>query len=144
MRNTRTVAAVAAALMAGPVVAACSSSTGPALRATIKGKVSVNSQLGSIPDCPTGSARSVQDFVPTATLSATSSSVVSGTVGTDSTYQMSSLTPGQYLMGYDRFAVFGSDTLVFNATPSIGRLQVNAGEVGTADYSIDGATCKQH
>lgn len=144
MRNTRTMAALAAALVAGPLVAACGSSTGPALPATIQGKVSVSSQLGTIPDCPTGTARSVQDFVPTATLSATPSALVSGSVGADSTYKMSSLTPGLYLMGYDRFAVFGSDTLVFNATPSIGRLQVNAGDVGTADYSIDGATCRQH
>ncbi|MDP2480776.1 MAG: DUF4382 domain-containing protein [Candidatus Palauibacterales bacterium] len=111
---------------------------------TIQGRVSVSGQLGAIPECPAGTARSVQDFVPTATLSTDPNAVSSGTVGADSAYSIDFVAPGTYLMGYDRYAVFGNDTLQFNATPSIGQLSVGSGESATADYTIDGATCKQH
>jgi hypothetical protein len=144
MKHSKRYAAGAAALMLVSAAAACGGSTGPAARATIRGAVTLGSQLDSVPACPAGSARSAQDFVPTATLSTNSNAVHSGTVGADGTYSMASVQPGVYLMGYDRFAVFGNDTLQFNATPSIGQLSVGSGETATVDYTIDGATCHQH
>lgn len=111
---------------------------------TIQGKVSLNTQLGSLPDCPAGSPRSVQDFVPTATLATDANAVSSGVVGTDSTYSMQFLAPGNYLMGYDRNVVFGNDTLQLNATILPNQILLSSGQTVTVNYTIDGATCKQH
>lgn len=113
---------------------------------SINGKVSLDqSQVTAIPDCPTGTARSIEDFIPTATLSSDPTAVSSGTVAADSTYTIDFLTPDTYLMAYEDSVAFGaSDTLVFQATPSSDQVTLASGDTATVNYTITSATCIQH
>jgi hypothetical protein len=111
---------------------------------TIAGRVDVDAQVAGIPDCPAGTARSVQDFVPTATLSTDASAVSSGTVQADSSYAIDFLAPATYLMGSEDTVAFDNDTLLFAATPSADQVTLASGDSATVDYTITSATCREH
>jgi len=113
--------------------------------ASVTGTVSLDgSQLSALPECPTGTSRSVEDFVPTATLSSDASVVSSGTVQSDGSYTIDFLAPDTYLMGFEDSVAFDNDTLVLDATPSQDQVTLASGDQATVDYSITAASCLEH
>jgi len=111
----------------------------------ISGTVTLDqSQLSALPECPTGTSRSVEDFIPTATRASDETSVSSGSVSSDGSYTIDFLAPDSYMMGFEDSVAFDNDTLVFDATPSQDQVTLATGDTATVDYSITAASCLEH
>lgn len=109
---------------------------------TIQGTVSLGSGLSALPDCPSGTSRTLAAFVPTATLSTDASAVSSGTVQGDGTYAIDFLSPATYQMGYEGTIDFdGGFQLQFDATPTKSQVDLGSGQSATVDYTVNSATC---
>ena len=95
----------------------------------------------SIPECG-GAARSVEDFVPTATSASDTETVKSAEVAGDGSYTIGTVSPGDWTMGFESEIDFDDgDVLTFGADVSPGTVTVEAGAEATADYTITSASC---
>lgn len=111
------------------------------LTGSIAGTVTVDNSV-TIPTCG-GSARSVQDFVPTATATlGTGSATEQGSVAADGSYEIDYLTPATWTMGYvAKVGYQGGDTLRFTATADPGSVDVTSGAKAASDYTVTSAQC---
>lgn len=95
----------------------------------------------SVPECG-GDARSVEDFVPTATLASDTETVKSADVGSDGSFTFDAVAAGDWTMGFESEADFeNGDVLTFEADVDPGTVTVEAGAEATADYTITAASC---
>lgn len=107
----------------------------------ISGTVAV-ADTASIPECPVGTARSVEDFVPEARDPSTGDLVKSGTVQSDGSYEISFVAPGDYDMAFaEAITTSDSTELSFSATVAPEQVTVQSGQESTADYTITAASC---
>ena len=94
----------------------------------------------SFPSC-NGTTRTVEDFVPQALAAGTDSVVKTGTVGSDGSYSIRFLSPGDYDMTYADTVILDPDSVFFTASPSTGTATIESGMESTVDYTIEGVTC---
>lgn len=106
---------------------------------SIEGAVASNVE---IPECPAGTARGVEDFVPTATGPDAAEMIKTATVNPDSSFTFSFLAPGDWAMGFEENVEAGGSTLVFDAMVNPQTVSVSSGQSGTVDYTITTATCQ--
>lgn len=114
-----------------------------ATEAAVAGEIAGTVQTGdevTIPECG-GAARSVQDFVPTATASDDAETVKSTEVAEDGSYLFDLVAPGDWSMGFEAEIGFETETLTFEADVSSETVTVQSGSQATADYTITSATC---
>jgi hypothetical protein len=100
-----------------------------------------------LPDCPPGEPRSIQDFIPTATLMGILDGegnpiVRSGTVAEDGSFQISFLAPGSYSMGHVAELTLGEFVLSFTAGVEPAEVTVGSGDVEGVVYTIQSAQCE--
>ncbi len=101
----------------------------------------------TIPECPAGTARSLMDFIPTATsddyVDGDGNPIVRfGNVADGGSFQIGFLAAGSYTLGYEDLALEG---WTLNFTASVEPTQVTVGDVdveGVA-YTIEAATCDE-
>jgi hypothetical protein len=103
----------------------------------------------SIPACPDGEERSLQDFVPLAAavslLDEDGNGIVrSGEVDDDGAFSIDYVDPDDYAMSFEAEIAFGDDhKLVFEATVEPAQVTVPDGEaVEGVIYTVVGATCE--
>ena len=104
----------------------------------LAGSVAGTVELVAIPQCPEGTDRTIQDFVPTATLNGFLDGegqpiVRTGTMEADGTFRIGFLPPGSYTMGYMGSIDVGltdptSHQLVFTADVSSEQVTILASE----------------
>lgn len=95
----------------------------------------------SIPECG-GSARSVEDFVPTAALASDPETVKSASVAGDGSFALDVVAPGDWNLGFTSEVDFeDGDVLTFDADVSPETVTVEAGAESTADYTVTAASC---
>jgi hypothetical protein len=101
-----------------------------------------------LPECPEGETRSLQDFIPTATLSGGivdgegDPIVRSGTVAADGSFQIGFLAPGTYNLGYEAEMELGEFVLRFTATFEPTQVDVGNEDVDGVVYTIESAQCQ--
>ncbi len=119
----------------------------PASAGAILGTVALASGV-TIPECPTGDARAITDFVPTATSLALVDGdgnpiVRNGSVAADGTFQIRFLVPGGYTLGYRSQVAMGEDfVLTFTATVDPTQVTVAHAEVAGVAYTVQTAACQ--
>lgn len=102
----------------------------------------------TIPECPAGTARGLDDFVPTATAHELTDDegapiVRTGTTSSEGTFQVLGLTPDGYTMGYMAESEYEGATLEWTATVDPTDVDVGEGEdVTDVAYTITGASCE--
>jgi hypothetical protein len=102
----------------------------------------------TLPDCPPGEPRSIQDFIPTATLMGILDGegnpiVRSGAVAEDGSFQISFLAPGSYSLGHVAELTLGEFVLSFSAVVEPGEVTVGADDVTGVVYTIQSAQCQE-
>jgi hypothetical protein len=100
-----------------------------------------------LPECPPGEPRSIQDFIPTATLTGILDGegnpiVRSGAVAEDGSFQISFLAPGSYSLGHVAALTLGEFVLSFSAVVEPGEVTVGADDVTGVVYTIQSAQCQ--
>ncbi len=100
-----------------------------------------------LPDCPPTESRSIQDFIPTATLVGILDGegnpiVRSGAVAQDGSFQISFLPPGVYSLGYVAELALGDFVLSFTAEVEPGEVTVGTEDVTGVVYTIQSAQCQ--
>ncbi len=108
---------------------------------SIRGTVSLAD--GVTPPMCGGVARSIQDFVPTATATVDGSpSTEQGSVAADGSYWIDYLAPTTWQMGYlEKIGYDNGDTLRFTAAIDRASVDVASGATASADFTVTGATC---
>jgi hypothetical protein len=114
------------------------------------GSVTGTVRLGTnvtIPECPAGTATSIVDFVPTATIQGLLDGegnpiVRAGSVAEGGAFQIGFLPPGTFSMGYVASIDLTTDHLVFTAEVMPTEVTVNDGEVSGLTYTIQSAECQ--
>ncbi len=101
----------------------------------------------TIPECPAGTTRSVQDFVPTATaqtlLDDEGMAIVrTGAMLEGGGFVMSYLSPDTYTMGYESQVDFEGASLSFTATVDPTEATVADGEFDGVAYTVTAASCQ--
>lgn len=99
----------------------------------------------AIPECPAGTPRSIEDFIPTAT----STSLVgpdgpivrTGVVAADGAFTIAFLAPSTYTLGYVGTLELGDDDLVFTASVDPAQAVVADTDVEGVTYTIESAQC---
>ncbi|HZD03639.1 MAG TPA: DUF4382 domain-containing protein [Longimicrobiales bacterium] len=99
----------------------------------------------TIPECPAGTARSVEDFIPTATSQSFVGGdgqpiVRTGTVAADGTFQITFLAPDTYTLGFVDTLELEGFNLVFTASMDPTEATV-AGDVEGVTYTVQTAEC---
>lgn len=106
---------------------------------SVSGTVSLDDGV-TIPECPAGTGRSVEDFVPQLEQSGEVES--SGIVDSDGSWSAGFVAPGTYDAGYaESVDVGGNSTLEFTADPSDSQVTVESGQDASLDYTITAASC---
>lgn len=100
-----------------------------------------------LPECPAGTPRSVQDFVPTATAQTLvddegGAIVRTGAMLDGGGFVMSYLTPDTYTLGYQAELDLGTATFAFTASVDPTEATVTDGEFDGVAYTITAATCE--
>lgn len=101
----------------------------------------------TIPACPSEEPRSIQDFIPTATLLGIldgegSPIVRSGAVAEDGSFQISFLAPGSYSLGHMAELTLGEFVLSFTAGVEPEEMTVGSEDVTGVVYTIQSAECR--
>lgn len=101
----------------------------------------------TIPQCPAGTDRSLEDFLPLATAQtlvddAGAAVVRSGSVDEDGEFEFSFVEPDTYDMGFDAVLELGDFDLHFEATVDPAQVTVADADVEGVTYTITGATCE--
>jgi Domain of unknown function (DUF4382) len=115
--------------------------------ATLSGAVALASGV-TVPACPAGTPRSIQDFVPTLTaatlLDASNLPLVrTGTVAADGSFAVAFLAPDTYTLGYMAETNLNTHELVWTATVTPASVTIASDdddETGIA-YTVTGVTC---
>lgn len=100
----------------------------------------------SIPQCPEGTDRSIQDFVPTATAQALvddegNAVVRTGVVDASGDFSIGFLAPDTYTLGFAEVGL-GEVKLVWTATVSLAEVTVTEGaQIEGVAYTLTGASC---
>jgi hypothetical protein len=115
--------------------------------ATLTGTVALASGV-SVPDCPAGTPRSIQDFVPTLTaatlLDASNNPLVrTGTVAADGTFAVTFVAPDAYTLGYVADTNLNTHELVWTATVTPASVTIASDDDDGAGivYTVTGVTC---
>lgn len=100
-----------------------------------------------MPECPAGTPRSVQDFVPMATAQTLVDDEAAPIVRTGAMldgggFVMSYLSPDTYTMGYQAEITLDGATLGFTATVDPTEVVVTEGEFDGVAYTITAASCQ--
>ena len=123
-------------------------SMGSAVRGAIALAADAEGTSIALPQCPAGQDRTIGDFIPTATATTLTDGegtviVRTGSVKDDQTFEIGSLEPDAYTMGYESELVFDAVKLVWSATVDPTEIAVVAGEdVSGVAYTILGASCE--
>ena len=101
-----------------------------------------------IPDCPPGEPRSMQDFIPSATLMGILDGegnpiVRSGAVAEDGSFQISFLAPGAYSLGHVAGLTLGDFVLSFTAGVEPDEVTLGGEDVTGVVYTIQSAQCQE-
>jgi hypothetical protein len=102
----------------------------------------------SFPTCPEETTpRTIQDFIPTATLMGVVDGdgnpiVRSGTVFEDGSFTIGFLPPGTYDMGYEGSLILGANVLTFTATVEPEEVILTDASFDEMVYTITSATCE--
>jgi len=119
----------------------------------IRGTVALAMDGGNpitLPECPPGQPRSIQDFIPTGTLVGVLDGegdpiVRSGVVSQEGTFQIGFLAPGGYVMGYVGELTLGAEgnehVLAFTASVDPAQVTVGGEDVEGVAYTIQQAAC---
>lgn len=111
----------------------------------IRGTVALDASV-EIPECPAGSPRSVEDFIPTATaqnLTGTDGPIVrNGAVAADGSFAISFLAPDTYTLGHVGALELGDFELVFTASVEPAEATVEDTDVEGVVYTIESAACE--
>ena len=113
--------------------------------ASLTGEVVLGSNV-TIAECPAGTARSVEDFVPTATAQTLVDDeedpvVRTGEVDEDGEFEIDFLEADDYDLGFEPVVDFGDFALTFTATVDPAEVTIEDEDVGNVTYTITGATC---
>ena len=115
--------------------------------ATLAGTVVLASGV-TVPECPAGTARSIEDFVPTLTAAtlldeANQPVVRTGTVAADGTFEVTFLAPDAYTLGSVSETNLDTHKLVWTATvtPACATIAGNDDDKAGIVYTITGVTC---
>lgn len=114
---------------------------------SISGTVALGTDV-EIPECPAGTARSLEDFVPRATATSLTDDegnalVVSGETDEDGSFVIDPVNADTWDLGFESDIELEDATLVFAA--DVDPAQVTVADGGTADgveYTITSATCE--
>lgn len=112
----------------------------------ISGTVALGTDV-SIPECPAGTARTIKDFIPTATvigmLDGEGQPIVrSGPVDEGGAFHIGFVPSLSYTMGYVGTLTLGTDQLTFTATVDPAQVTVSGAEVTGVAYTIQSAQCQ--
>jgi len=122
----------------------------PASALAIRGNVAlgVDSENNpiTIPQCPEGEARTIQDFIPTATINGLLDGdgnpiVRTAEVAEDGSFGIGFLVPGTYTMGYVGALTLGDWVLSFTASVEPGEVSLVDVPFEEVDYIIASAQC---
>ena len=113
--------------------------------ASVTGEVVLGASV-TIPECPAGTARSVEDFVPTATAQTLVDDeedpvVRTGDVDEDGDFEIDFLEADDYDLGFESVVDFGDFALTFVATVDPDEITIDDEDVEDVTYTITGATC---
>jgi hypothetical protein len=113
---------------------------------SITGTVALGTGV-TIPECPTGTGTSIEDFVPTATIQGLldgegSPIARAGSVAEGGAFQIGFLPTGTFSMGYVASIDLTTNHLVFTAEVSPTEVTVTDGEVSGVTYTIQSAACQ--
>ena len=113
---------------------------------SISGTVALGTGV-TVPQCPTGTARTVADFIPKATAAtlkdASNNAIVrTGTVAANGTFSISPVDADSYAMGFNE-TLLGASKLVWTATVAPASVTVAASgpDVTGVAYTLTGASC---
>jgi hypothetical protein len=123
----------------------------PTQASAISGTVTIAQTNGqpsfTIPQCPTGTARSLTDFVPTATattLKDTNNAAIvkTGTTAANGTFSIAAVSPDAYTMSFGPL-LLGANKLVWTGTVTPTTVTVASGQsVTNVAYTLTGASCQ--
>lgn len=117
----------------------------PVLGPAITGTVALAEGV-TIPTCPAGTARSLEDFVPVATATTVVGDdaallVQTGTTGLDGAFLLGPLVPDVWTLDYLGTLELEGGDLVFEATVAPGSVTVGDAAVAGVSYTITSASC---
>ena len=100
----------------------------------------------TLPECPAGTARSLEDFVPQATAAtliddAGAAVVRSGEVDGDGEFEIDFVSPDDYALGFDPTVELEGFDLTFEATVDPASVTVGDDDVDGVVYTVTGASC---
>jgi len=104
--------------------------------------------LIGIPECPAGTARSIQDFLPTATAQTLVDDegdpiVRTGVVAPNGAFTIGGMEPDTYTLGFQEEFDYGTHVLIFDATVVPSQVTVTEdGSVAVAAYALTSAVCQ--
>jgi hypothetical protein len=104
--------------------------------------------LIGIPECPAGTPRSIEDFVPTATAQTLVDGdgdpiVRTGVVAQNGAFTIGGMAPDTYTLGFQQEFEYGTHVLTFAATVVPDQVTVTEdGSVGVAAYALTSAVCE--
>jgi hypothetical protein len=123
----------------------------PTQTSAISGTVTIAQTNGqpsfTIPQCPSGTARSITDFVPTATASTlkdvnNAAIVRTGTTAANGTFSISAVSPDSYAMGFSPL-LLGPSKIVWTGTVTPTTVTIASGQsVTNVAYVLTGASCQ--
>lgn len=113
---------------------------------SITGTVALGEGI-TIPECPTGTPRSILDFVPTATLDGLLDGdgqpiTRTGSVQEGGGFTIGFLPAGSYTLGFIETLVLDAHHLTFTAAVAPGQVTVSGEEVSGVAFTIQGAVCE--
>ena len=115
--------------------------------ATLTGTVALATGV-AVPECPAGTPRSIQDFVPTMTattlVDASNEPLVrTGTVAADGTFAVTFVEPDAYALGYLAKTNLNTHELAWTATVAPASITVASDDDDQAGivYTVTGVTC---
>lgn len=129
-----------------PVIHTMAMRDGPGSGRAIEGTVALADGVG-IPECPAGTARSLEDFIPTATsltlVDGEGEPIVrSGATDASGAFTVGFVPGGEWSMGWVESLDLTDWTLTFDATVEPGLVEVEGGsDVEGVLYTITGASC---
>ena len=100
-----------------------------------------------VPECPVGTPRSIEDFVPTATAQTLVDDegdpiVRTGVVAANGAFSIGGVGPDTYTLGFQQSFDYGTHTLTFGAAVVPSQVTVTEdGSVGVAAYTLSSAVC---
>jgi hypothetical protein len=102
----------------------------------------------TIPECPAGSPRSIEDFVPTATAQTLVDDegdpiLRTGVVAPNGAFTIGGMEPDTYTLGFQAQFDYGTHVLIFGSTVVPSQITVTEdGSVGVAAYTLTSAVCQ--